>query len=96
MTTLRPDLEVAALSGEVDAVMRGIVEQLMLLPHADGATISTVDDGFSYFRVCAGEDLQYSSAPIAIRSFAHSSAVGRMSREPASAAFASSVPDRCR
>ncbi len=57
MTTLRPDLEVAALSGEVDAVMRGIVEQLMLLPHADGASISTVDDGFAYFRVCAGEDL---------------------------------------
>ena len=57
MTALRPELEVAALSGEVDAVMRGIVEQLMRLPHADGATISTVDGGFSYFRVCAGEDL---------------------------------------
>jgi PAS domain S-box-containing protein len=57
VTTLRPDLEVAALSGEVDAVMRGIVERLMLLPHADGASISTIDDGFAYFRVCAGEDM---------------------------------------
>jgi len=57
MTTVRPELEVAALSGEVDAVMRGIVDRLMLLPHADGASISTVDDGFAYFRVCAGEDL---------------------------------------
>ncbi|HST14339.1 MAG TPA: ATP-binding protein [Gaiellaceae bacterium] len=57
MTTLRPELEVAALSGEVDAVMRGIVERLMLLTHADGASISTIDDGFAYFRVCAGEDL---------------------------------------
>src|SRR4051794_2218475 len=56
-TPLRPELEVAALSGEVDAVMRGIVDRLMLLPHADGASISTVDDGFAYFRVCAGEDL---------------------------------------
>jgi len=57
VTTLRPELEVAALSGEVDAVMRGIVDRLMLLPHADGASLSTVDDGFAYFRVCAGEDL---------------------------------------
>ena len=57
MTTVRPELEVAALSGEVDAVMRGIVERLMLLRHADGASLSTVDDGFAFFRVCAGEDL---------------------------------------
>jgi two-component system, cell cycle sensor histidine kinase and response regulator CckA len=57
MTTVRAELEVAALSGEVDAVMRGIVEHLMLLPHADGASMSTIDDGFAYFRVCAGEDL---------------------------------------
>jgi two-component system, cell cycle sensor histidine kinase and response regulator CckA len=53
----RPELEVAALSGEVEAVMRGIVDRLMLLPHADGASLSTVDDEFAYFRVCAGEDL---------------------------------------
>jgi PAS domain S-box-containing protein len=57
VSALRPELEVAALSGEVDAVMRGIVDRLMLLPHADGASISTIDDGFAYFRVCAGEDL---------------------------------------
>ena len=57
MTPLRPDLEVAALSGEVDAVMQGIVERLMLLPHAAGASISTVDDEFAYVGVCAGADL---------------------------------------
>jgi two-component system cell cycle sensor histidine kinase/response regulator CckA len=53
---LRPELEVAALSGEVDAVMRGIVDRLMQLPLADGASLSTVDDEDAYFRVCAGED----------------------------------------
>jgi PAS domain S-box-containing protein len=52
----RPELEVAALSGEVDAVMRAIVERLMLLPHADGASLSTVDGDFAFFRVCTGED----------------------------------------
>jgi PAS domain S-box-containing protein len=56
VTTLRPELEVAALSGEVIAVMRGIVDRLMLLPHADGASISTVDGEFAYFSVCAGAD----------------------------------------
>ena len=56
MTTLRPELEVAALSGEVEAVMRGIVDRLMLLPHADGASISTVDGELAYFGVCAGAD----------------------------------------
>ncbi|MGZ4333220.1 MAG: PAS domain S-box protein [Gaiellaceae bacterium] len=55
--SVRPELEVAALSGEVDAVMRGIVERLMRLPHADGASLSTIDDEFAYFRVCAGEDV---------------------------------------
>jgi len=73
MTTPRPDLEVAALSGEVDAVMRGIVERLMLLPHADGASISTVDDGFAYFRVCAGEDL-----PLQGRTFRLEETLGAM------------------
>ena len=58
MSAVRPELEVAALSGEVDAVMHGIVDRLMLLPHADGASLSTADDEFAYFRVCAGEDLQ--------------------------------------
>ena len=54
--THRPELEVAALSGEVDAVMRGIVDRLMLLPHADGASLSTVDGDLAFFGVCAGED----------------------------------------
>jgi PAS domain S-box-containing protein len=54
---LRPELEVAALSGEVDAVMRGIVDRLMMLPLADGACLSTIDEQFAYFRVCTGADL---------------------------------------
>jgi PAS domain S-box-containing protein len=56
MTALRPELEVAALSGEVESVMRAIVDRLMQLPHADGASLSTVDDGFAYFGVCSGAD----------------------------------------
>jgi len=56
MSDIRPELEVAALSGEVEAVMRGIVERLMRLPHADGASLSTIDGDFAYFSVCAGED----------------------------------------
>ena len=56
-TPLRPDLEVAALSGAVDAVMRGIVDRLMALPLADGASLSTVDSEVAVFRVAAGADL---------------------------------------
>jgi PAS domain S-box-containing protein len=56
VSTLRPELEVAALSGEVEAVMRGIVDRLMQLPLADGASLSTVDDESAYFGVCAGAD----------------------------------------
>jgi PAS domain S-box-containing protein len=56
VTHVRPDLQVAALSGEVDAVMRGIVDRLMALPHADGASLSTVDGDIAFFDVCAGED----------------------------------------
>jgi PAS domain S-box-containing protein len=54
---LRPELEVAALSGEVTAVMRGIVHRLMQLPHADGASLSTIDDDIATFAVSAGSDL---------------------------------------
>jgi PAS domain S-box-containing protein len=57
VTAVRPELEVAALSGEVDAVMRGIVDRLMELPLADGASLSTIDEESAYFRVCAGADL---------------------------------------
>jgi len=49
-------LQVASLSGEVEAVMRGIVEHLMLLDGADGASLSTVENGMAFFRVCLGED----------------------------------------
>jgi PAS domain S-box-containing protein len=54
---LRPELEVAALSGQVDAVMQGIVDRLMALPRADGASLSTIDEERAFFRVCAGADL---------------------------------------
>ncbi len=59
-------LEVASLSGEVDAVMQGIVDRLMELPGADGASLSTVDDDNAYFRVTAGADvaLQGTTLPI--------------------------------
>ena len=61
---LRPELEVAALHGEVDAVMRRIVDRLMELPLADGASMSTLDDGIVEFRHSAGED-----SPLQGRSF---------------------------
>jgi PAS domain S-box-containing protein len=49
-------LEVASLSGEVEAVMQGIVDRLMELPGADGASLSTIEDEFACFKVTAGED----------------------------------------
>ncbi len=49
-------LEVASLSGEVEAVMRGIVERLLELPLADGASISTCEDGIAHFAVALGAD----------------------------------------
>jgi PAS domain S-box-containing protein len=51
-------LEVAGLSGELDAVMRGIVWHLMSLPGADGASLSTLNEQLelAHFAVCAGED----------------------------------------
>ena len=59
-------LEVASLSGEVDAVMQGIVNRLMELPGADGASLSTVDGELAYFRVASGEDaaLLHQTLPI--------------------------------
>lgn len=53
---LERQLEVASLSGEVEAVMAGILKRLMELEDADGASLSTVDDAHAYFVVCAGED----------------------------------------
>ncbi|MGH3026725.1 MAG: GAF domain-containing protein, partial [Gaiellaceae bacterium] len=49
-------LQVAALSGEVAAVMQGIVDGLMELPGADGACLSTIDGTTAHFTVTAGED----------------------------------------
>ena len=49
-------LEVAALSGEVDAVIGAIVERLMQLDGADGATCSTIEDGLACFKLSLGKD----------------------------------------
>ena len=49
-------LEVASLSGEVQSVMNGIVERLLELPDADGASLSTVEDGLAHFAVALGAD----------------------------------------
>jgi PAS domain S-box-containing protein len=51
-------LEVASLSGEVDAVMQGIVDRLLELPGADGASLSTVSGDLAYFGVAAGADAE--------------------------------------
>ncbi len=65
--TTRPELEVAALSGEVDAVMRGIVDRLMALPGADGASLSTIEGDSAFFCVSFGADkpLEGRTFPIA-------------------------------
>ena len=55
---LDQQLEVASLSGEVEAVMAGIVQRLMEFDGADGASLSTIDDEFAYFKVCQGADSQ--------------------------------------
>src|SRR5581483_7658463 len=66
-----PVLEVASLSGEVDDVMRGIVDRLAALPGADGASLSTLDGDTAFFRVCAGAD-----APLEGRTFALADTLG--------------------
>ena len=38
--------------------MRGIVTRLMEFDGADGASLSTIDDEFAYFKVCEGADVQ--------------------------------------
>jgi PAS domain S-box-containing protein len=53
---LERQLEVASLSGEVQAVMHGIVEHLLRLEGADGASLSTVENGYAYFKVSLGAD----------------------------------------
>jgi PAS domain S-box-containing protein len=56
MSTPDRHLEVAALSGEVDAVIGAIVERLMELDGADGATCSTIEDGVACFKHSLGKD----------------------------------------
>jgi PAS domain S-box-containing protein len=60
-------LEVASLSGEVDAVMRGIVERLLELPDADGASLSSIDAEFAYFHVSVGMDAPLQGRTIPLR-----------------------------
>jgi PAS domain S-box-containing protein len=55
--TLDRHLEIASLSGEVRAVMAGIVDGLMEFEGVDGASLSTVDGDLAHFMVCAGADL---------------------------------------
>jgi PAS domain S-box-containing protein len=59
-------LEVASLSGEVQSVMHGIVERLLELPGADGASLSTVENGIAHFTVALGADapLQSRTMPL--------------------------------
>ena len=59
-------LEIASLSGEPGGVMNAIVERLLELPLADGASISTCHDGIAHFDVALGADapLQDLNCPI--------------------------------
>ena len=93
-TRTRPGLEVAGLSGELDTVMRGIVWHLMTLPGADGACLSTLDEEFAHFAVCAGED-----APLEGRTMPLSATLGGecLRRDDVTVLRASTGPevDRC-
>jgi PAS domain S-box-containing protein len=64
---LERGLEVASLSGEVQAVMEGIVARVLEFEGADGASLSTIDDDFAYFKVSRGADseLQGLTLPLA-------------------------------
>jgi len=55
-TLVERQLEVASLSGEVHAVMHAIVERLLELPLADGASLSTCADEIAHFEVALGAD----------------------------------------
>jgi len=55
-TLVERQLEVASLSGEVHAVMHAIVERLLELPLADGASLSSVAEGIAHFEVSLGAD----------------------------------------
>jgi two-component system cell cycle sensor histidine kinase/response regulator CckA len=55
-TLVERQLEVASLSGEVHAVMHAIVERLLELPLADGASLSTIAGGLAHFEVSLGAD----------------------------------------
>jgi len=50
--------EFAALSNEVESVMRSIADRLMELPYVDGACLSTVEGELAHFVVGAGADAE--------------------------------------
>ena len=56
----------ASLSGEVEAVMTGIVARLMQFDGADGASFSTIEGETAQFKVCQGADaeLQGTTMPV--------------------------------
>ena len=60
-TLVERQLEVASLSGEVHAVMHAIVESMLELPLADGASLSTIAEGIAHFEVSLGADAPQSS-----------------------------------
>ncbi|MDX6427444.1 MAG: hypothetical protein QOD52_2849, partial [Gaiellaceae bacterium] len=66
-TLVERQLEVASLSGESHAVMQSIVERLLELPLADGASLSTCTEGVAHFEVSLGADrpLQGLTCPLA-------------------------------
>jgi PAS domain S-box-containing protein len=53
---LTRQLEVASLTGEVVSVMNGIVDHLMELDGADGASLSTIEEDEAFFKVSKGAD----------------------------------------
>ena len=57
-TPFERQLEVASLSGEVEAVMAGIVTRLMEFDGADGASLSTIDDESRTSRCAKGADAE--------------------------------------
>jgi two-component system, cell cycle sensor histidine kinase and response regulator CckA len=65
-SALERHLEVASLSGEVRAVMTGIVDSLLELAGVDGASLSTIEGDEAYFAVCGGVDkvLEGSTLPL--------------------------------
>jgi PAS domain S-box-containing protein len=59
-------LEVASLSGETEAVMAGIVDRLLELEGADGASLSTIEEGRAHFKVSRGADAELADTSVPV------------------------------